>query len=47
LLTTSPAYKMADAKYKWEYAEDDTHLMYQYARMVELMINATTTWYLQ
>ena len=41
------AYKMADAKYKWEYAEDDTHLMYQYARMVELMINARTTWYLQ
>ena len=41
------AYKMADAKYKWEYAEDDTHLMFQYARIVELMINATATWYLQ
>jgi len=41
------AYKMADAKYKWEYAEDDTHLMFQYARMFELMINAMATWYLQ
>jgi len=41
------AYKIADAKYKWEYAEDDTHLMFQYARMIELMINARTTWYLQ
>jgi len=31
------AYKIADAKYKWEYAEDDTHLMSRYARMVELI----------
>ena len=40
-------YKMADAKYKWEYADDETHLMFQYARLIELMIQAKTTWYLQ
>jgi len=41
------AYKMADGKYNWEYAEDDTHLMFQYARLVERTINASTIWYLQ
>jgi len=41
------AYEMADAKYNWEYAADDTHLMFQYARLVEQTINARTKWYLQ
>jgi len=41
------AYKMADGQYNWEYANDDTHLMFQYARLIELMISAKTAWYLQ
>jgi hypothetical protein len=41
------AYKMADGSYKWVYADDDTHMMYQYAKMVERMISAKTFWYLQ
>jgi len=41
------AYKLADSKYKWEYAEDDIHMMYQYARLVEKMVSAKTAWYLQ
>jgi len=41
------AYKMANARYQWEYAEDDTHLMFQYVQLVELMISARTTWYMQ
>lgn len=41
------AYKLADSRYKWEYAEDDVHLMYQYARLVERQVTANTCWYLQ
>jgi len=26
------AYELSDDQYKWEYAEDDVHMMHQYAR---------------
>ena len=28
------AYKLTDTQYKWKYAEDDIHMMYQYAILV-------------
>jgi hypothetical protein len=37
----------AGDKLRWPYGEDDIHLMYQYAKMVERMISAKTYWYLQ
>ena len=32
------AYKMADGQYNLQYANNDTHLMFQYARLIALMI---------
>ena len=40
------AYQLSDSQYKWEYAEDNIHMTYQYARLVERMISTKTTWYL-
>ena len=36
------AYKLEDSRYYWQYAEDDIHLMHQYARLVERMVSAKT-----
>jgi len=33
-------HKMADGKYKWQYANDNTHVMFQYTRLTELMISS-------
>lgn len=41
------AYKMSDSTYRWDYAEDSIHMMYQYARLVERTINAKAIWYIQ
>ena len=36
------ACKLNDGRYYWQYAEDDIHLMHQYARLVERMVSAKT-----
>ena len=41
------AYKLDHSRYYWQYAEDDIHLMHQYARLVERMVSAKTAWFLQ
>ena len=40
------ACKLNDGRYYWQYAEDDIHLMHQYARLVERMVSAKTAWFL-
>ena len=34
-------------RYQWEYAGDDVHLMWSYAKLQERTVNAKTCWYLQ
>ena len=41
------AYKLDHDRYKWEYAMDDIHMMWSYARLVERTVNAKTIWFLQ
>jgi len=41
------AYKLTNTQYKWEYAEDDIHMMHQYAKLVKRTVSAKTAWYLQ
>ena len=42
------AYKLSTDNYRWPYAEEDNiHMMYQYARLVDRTVNAKTCGYLQ
>ena len=43
---TQFAQKTSEGKLKFIYS-DDTHMMYQYAKLVEHMISAKTCWFLQ
>ena len=40
------AHKTADGKYRWRYAEDDIHMMHQFARLQETRVHARVGFYL-
>ena len=40
---TLSANKLQDSRYKWEYAEDDIHMIHQYARLLERMVSPKLT----
>ena len=44
---TEFAQTTSEGKLRWVYNEDDTHMMYQYAKLVEHMVSAKTFWFLQ